>query len=384
MPRVDGLCLFCDPAIKAIDDQPSQPYDHDRKKCPVFRSLKGRLNGRSYCSTHLEDSEAQGFAAAGVIFVTRKRSKEPEFLLSRELKKHDRSGLDDKLCFLGGKRLMSSETALDVAVRRARKETGMLLHDGSKLRERALPLVYWDGQNKYVYFFIEITAELDIDIDWRCAGIDGAHRLEWVGMSQLLSEPWVRDEIHFYAASSVLGLKREGVLQRLMDIFDAANAIAETATKEIVDNVEISDSDTSPAVKFDFDVVSAILTAAQLRDGQARPPAHVVEALHSLPKSDVRKLQLRFHPDKLGKQLAPREASAEEKTLSTAAFQLFNNITDRDPKVSGQAQDLADKIAKYKSPPVTSSSTDGDATTEIAELLKQISTWSLRGKKRGM
>ena len=80
---------------------------------------------------------------------------------------------------------MCSETALDVAVRRARKETGMLLHDGSRLKERALPLVYWDGDNKYVYFFIEIMAELDLDIDWRCAGIEGAHRLEWVGVAQL-------------------------------------------------------------------------------------------------------------------------------------------------------------------------------------------------------
>eukprot|EP00966_Prymnesium_polylepis_P197566 4578404-Prymnesium_polylepis.2 len=383
-PRVDGLCLFCDPALKAIEDPPSQPYAHDRKQCPAFRSLKAGLNGRSYCSTHLEDSEARGFAAAGVIFVTRKRGSDPEFLLSRELKKDDRSGLDDKLCFLGGKRLLRSETALNVAVRRARKETGMLLQDGSKLKECALPLVYWEGENKYVYFFIEITADLDIDIDWRCAGIEGAHRLEWVGMTQLLDVSWVREEIHFYAARSVLGLKREGVLQRLMDIFDTAAAAA--TAPDVPDAPEDTcGSDTLPTILFDFDVVSAILTAARFRDGQTQPPAHVVEALHSLPKGDVRKLQLRFHPDKLGKQLAPREATDEETALSTVAFQLFNNIADRDRKVPEQVKELEAKIAKYKTPPAAKGGTpSADATAGIAELLKKISTSSSKGKGRAM
>ena len=382
-PRVDGLCLFCDPAIKAVDDPPSQPYSHDRKQCPVFRSLKASLNGRSYCSTRLQESEARGFAAAGVIFVTRRRSKEPEFLLSRELKKDDRTGLDDRLCFLGGKRLTRLETALEVAVRRARKETGMLLHNGSKLNERALPLVYWEGQSKYVYFFIELTAELDLDIDWRCAGIEGAHRLEWVGMSQLLDVTWVREEVHFYAAQSVLNLQNEGVLQRLMDIFDTA--VAATTTRGVKTDVpDITDSGAPPATKFDFDVVSAILTAARLRDEQSRPPSRVVEALRSLPKVDVRKLQLRFHPDKLEKQLASRGATEEEKALSTAAFQLFNNIADADRKVPELVKEFEGEIMKYKAP-LVKEDPSSDATAEIAELLKEISTASPpKGKGRAM
>ena len=68
-----GLCLFCDPAVSTSIDAPSTLYTHDRKKCPVFRFLKAGLNERSYCSTGLEASEAKGFAAAGVIFVTRIR-----------------------------------------------------------------------------------------------------------------------------------------------------------------------------------------------------------------------------------------------------------------------------------------------------------------------
>ena len=144
-----GLCLFCDPAITAITDPHSQRYTHERRRCPLFRSLKAGLNPNSYCSTHLNESEARGFAAAGVIFVSRNRGTEPEFLLARELKMSDNDGQQERLNFLGGKRLLSSQLAIDVAVQKANQETGSLLHDASKLKERALPLVYWDGRNKH-------------------------------------------------------------------------------------------------------------------------------------------------------------------------------------------------------------------------------------------
>ena len=180
-----------------------------------------------------------------------------------------------------------------------------------------------------------------------------------------------------FSASSVLGLTHEGVLQRLMDIFDAAIA---AEPEDITDNVNITDNATTPAPKFDFDVASAILTAAQFRDGQTRPLAHVVEALISLPKGDMRKLQLRFHPDKLGKQLAPREATEEEKAISTAAYQLFNNIAARDRRVPEQVKDLEAKITTYKAPPVKATSSDATAEIQIAELLKEISTSSPKGK----
>ena len=182
----------------------------------------------------------------------------------------------------------------------------------------------------------------------------------------------------------MLNLQNEGVLQRLMDIFDTAVAATTTRGGVKTDVPDITDSGAPPATKFDFDVVSAILTAARLRDEQSRPPSRVVEALRSLPKVDVRKLQLRFHPDKLEKQLASRGATEEEKALSTAAFQLFNNIADADRKVPELVKEFEGEIMKYKAP-LVKENPSSDATAEIAELLKEISTASPpKGKGRAM
>lgn len=207
--------------------------------------------------------------------------------------------------------------------------------------------------------------------------MEGTHRLEWVGMSQLLDSAWVRDEIHAYAASSVLGLQQEGVLQRLMEIFDTAAAATIPEIK--AEKVQLPDV---LATKFDFDVVSAILVAARLRDGRAWTSAHVAEAFRALPKADLRKLQLRFHPDKLEKQIGSRAASDEEKVLSTACFQLFNMISDADPKLREQVKQLELKITKYLAPPMKADAPGSDATAEIASLLKEISTSSPKGKGR--
>jgi len=128
--------------------------------------------------------------------------------------------------FLGGKRVLTSQAALDVAVHRARWETGMLLkQDEAQLKESALPLVYWDGHNKYAYFFIELTSE-DDDIDVRCADVEGRNPLEWVKQKQLLDPAWVKAEVHDYAASTVQDLNECGVLKRLADIFGADDPAA--------------------------------------------------------------------------------------------------------------------------------------------------------------
>ena len=302
-----------------------------------------------------------------MIFVTRHRSKEPEFLLARELKACDRRAAQDRLNFLGGKRLMASQGALDVAVQRSMKETGKLLHDDFvKLREQALPLVYWDANNKYVYFFIELTCEDDLDIDWRCAGVDGAHRLEWVGITQLLDETWVRSEIHAYAGKSVLGLRDEGVLHHLMEIFDAA-----APPERELEPKESPGMGGDAGVKADFDVVSAILKAAsKLRDDIMLPPTRVREALRILPKTDLRKLQLRFHPDKLTRQLGARAATEEEMSLSTAAFQLFASITDDVHTLKDQIKEHELKLAMYATE--YTGKTSHNPVAEVATLLENI------------
>jgi len=354
--------------VKNVADSPSQPYGHDRKTCTVFRSVKQGLNPRSYCSTSLARSEEIGFAAAGVIFVTRRRGKEPEFLLAREMKTSDDIGMQDQLNFLGGKRVLHPQTALDVAVQKARKETGMLLHqDAAQLKACALPLVYWDGTNKYAYFFIELDRESDVDIDWRCAGVEGSHRLEWVRKAQLLDAAWVRDEVHGYAGSTILGLVQSGVLQRLEEIFDVVLRAATAAPAPKDDEADV-------VVKFDFDVVSAILNASTLRDGVARLPSAVSEALRTLPTPDLHKLKLRFHPDKLRKQLGSRAPTDEEIALSTATFQLFQNIGDRQQtaQLAGQISELNGKIDKYRRSAKEDTGEARDYITDVADLLNKI------------
>ena len=118
-------CLFCDPNRPLTDPLSMEYSKKGRKKCPVFRSLKVGLDSTSYCATSLKAPEARGFAAAGVIFVARNRSTaEPEFLLARELKSCDGFPPVDKLNFPGGRRVMVSQLAIDVAVRRRARKQG--------------------------------------------------------------------------------------------------------------------------------------------------------------------------------------------------------------------------------------------------------------------
>jgi len=102
-PAAQGLCLFCDPETQGTTypypEQSTATYLHERRFCPVFRTLKQGLNPRSYCDARLKPSEKLGFAAAGVIFVTRSRGTEPEFLLAREYKSRD-GGLEQNKLYV--------------------------------------------------------------------------------------------------------------------------------------------------------------------------------------------------------------------------------------------------------------------------------------------
>ena len=131
------------------------------------------------------------------------------------------------------------------------------------------------------------------------------------------------------------------------------------------------------AALFDFDVVNAILVAARQKSGLEA--ANVVEALRSLPKQDVRKLKLRFHPDKLASQLRPRLATEEEMLLSTAAFQLFNNLdTNTDTAAEAVTKNRSDvkafktKITMYLAVDSISATVDELAVESVETLLRDI------------
>ena len=113
-------------------------------------------------------------------------------VMSREFRGNDKG---DKLNFLGGKRLRKQETALEVALRKTKSETGNKLSWITCKKMEKPPLVFYSAPSKYVLFLVEVDNK-DKDIDIRCAGLRLAavapERLEWVTRSELYSSQFVR------------------------------------------------------------------------------------------------------------------------------------------------------------------------------------------------
>lgn len=380
----------------------------------MFKLLKSELSRSSYVDTKLKPCDEKGFAAAGVIFVNRKSGipDHLQFLVARECKETGYGGsrgVSDQLNFLGGKRLKAGDSPLAVATTKADTETGMLLHQGSSLSERVLPLVFWDSKSKYAYYFVELVEESDVDIDWRCEGIarDGVERLEWIDMNDILSSEFVRTEFHTYAGDMVRDFKKSGVLQRLVELFNVvknAAASAAAATAATVSAASPPPSRPSPT-KLDFDVTSAILISSARATGSvltsssatSKSSRIIIAAFRDLHKSDVRKLQLRFHPDKLKQQIVDRNPTVEEEGLSNLAFQTFNGIKDdaetRDvnAKLQDMINDLKSKMNEYQLRGEDGEEEETkkenierpkDAIESVADLLKEIKIDSAQKKKR--
>lgn len=113
--------------------------------------------------------------------------------MAREMRRDS----EDKLNFLGGKRAIKSSTAAAVAIAKLKSETGGMLQprtlqnmNGRRVGfgvsgKESFPFVHWGAASKYALFMWELTDPLDICVDIRSTGVEGAKRLEWVSRSDL-------------------------------------------------------------------------------------------------------------------------------------------------------------------------------------------------------
>jgi hypothetical protein len=308
-----------------------------RKRCREFKRLKARLAARSYLEVQLAPSEAAGFAAAGVLLFRRGRGGGVEVLLAREYRAYK----GDRLNFLGGKRRVKAATATQVAVAKLHAESGGQLAGTTlrALRSRGFPMVHWGARSKYVLFLYELTDEGDIELDVRCAGVAGAKRLEWVPRAQLRRAAFVRAELHAFAAEMLQDVQDCRVLDQLEALFDCAGRAAAAAAAGVEDaDAAAADAEDSVAAAASaathastFDVLAALQASAAAARPDVPTPLppsspdwrYLMRLAVQLHKTDMRKLCLRFHPDRLRSVLG-RAATEKEAAMSTKAMQILN------------------------------------------------------------
>lgn len=341
-------CMFC-------TGVPESQESHTRQQCSVFRQLKKNVSFNPYVQAELNDRDEQGFAAAGFLLWKKGSGDKVEVLMAREFR--DRV---DNLNFLGGKRVRKAETAIEVALRKVNMESGGKLSREALEGMKRAPLVHWSGKSsKYALFLFEVTLWRDCEVDVLAAGLrgEGVKRLEWVSCQELQSASFIRHELHEFALEMVSALSDPAcdVLGNIKELFEAAKSATEA--------VEMADK-SQEKVSFDFDVIAALTSSASLARGFCATGdttwGTIADAVNSLHRNDIRKLTLKFHPDRLSGQLK-RDPTELEKKASTKAMQVLNMI-----------QDMVKDPSKQ---PARSSST-GDVFKTISELKQLIKIYS--------
>lgn len=343
-------CMFCTGVSESQES-------HQRHQCPQFRQLKQNISPRPYVKAKLNDNDERGFAAAGFLLWKRGGNDGLQVLMAREYR-HGR----DLLNFLGGKRLKRDENAMGVALSKVAIESGWQLSRDAMNGMKHAPLVHWSGRSsKYVLFLFEVTSWRDCEVDVLAAGLknDGVKRLEWVSCKDLKSRFFISDHLHDFATDMVQELSNPGcdVLSNIEELFDTAKAIENLTNKE--------KKESQQTVVFDFNVINAIAASAKLARGFS-PTGNltwgdIADAVKSLHNNDIRKLRLKYHPDRLGRQLE-RDPTALEKEASTKATQILNRVLEmvKDPKnatarscssgdVFTTIKELNELIRKYES-----------------------------------
>lgn len=216
----EGRCKFCtgDP------DNAS----HERHQCPMFKRLKANASRASYADVRLHPNDNDGFAAAGFCLFTREEGH-VEILMAREERNSEHL-----LNFLGGKRVVHTETPIEVALRTVQYETGNQLSQ-EILSKMAQPfLVFFSAGSKYVLFFFEITKESIILHGNEEDRIVGEKVLHW----RVLDTTNLSD-LHEFAANMMRELSRPSfnVLGRIGEIFDATKTTEEEEEEDPIDKV---------------------------------------------------------------------------------------------------------------------------------------------------
>jgi hypothetical protein len=367
---------FVDPSHRCNFCAGSAPVTEDaaRKSCPVFRSLKDRLEARPYVEPALKPTEERGFAASGMMLFRRARdavtgAHDIQILVAREVRKTREAGGGDKLNFLSGKRHLVGSKPLDLAIRKLDEETGGCMRRSTIRALRGLPplesassaaagavlppsralgcpIVLWAPASKFALYFFEAGPEEE-DIDIRACGTKGSVRLEWVSRSQLQDSRFQREQVHIYSADMVDTLKETNVFSHLETLFDIAAAErgtmgeapgaggssteGEGGADDSVDQIDLPM--TKAAAAEYLDVLRAVRATAR----EVRPLDRMIPLLSSstltfedireqtrdLLPSDVRKLRLCFRPHNLQRKFL-RELTEEEKNMSALACRFLD------------------------------------------------------------
>jgi hypothetical protein len=267
---------------------------------------------------------------------------------------------DDLLNFLGGKRLRKTESAIEVALEKVNMESGRQLSPDALEGMKHAPLVHWSGRSsKYALFLYEVTSWRDCEVDVLAAGLrdEGVKRLEWVSCENLKSPSFIRRQLHSFATEMVQALSDPtcDVLDNIEELFETAKTAGEASK---------GTDDTQEKVSFDFDVIAAITSSASLARNFSITGnlnwGNIADAVQSLHKNDINKLRLKYHPDRLGRQLG-RDPTSLEEEASTKATQILNRILD---------------MVKEPSKAPGRSSSSGDVFTTIKELNELIKKYT--------
>ena len=342
-------CLFC-------TGVPENQQSHQRHQCSEFRQLKQRTSPTPYVKAKLNDQDELGFAAAGFLLWKKGKENSLQILMAREY----RDG-GDLLNFLGGKRLRKAESAIDVALKKVNMESGQQLSRSALEGMKRAPLVHWSGRSsKYALFLYEVTSWRDCEVDVLAAGLrhQGVKRLEWVCCKNLKSPSFIHHHLHDFATDMVEVLSDStcDVLGNIEELFETAKTAGEAC--------KVKKDETPENVLFDFDIIAAITSSANLARGVSTTGqltwGKIADAVQSLPANDIRKLRLKYHPDRLGRQLE-RDPTVLEKEASTKATQILNRVLD---------------MVKEPSKAPSRSSSSGDVFTTIKELNELIKRYT--------
>ena len=308
-------CMFCTGVSE-------YEQSHQRHQCSEFRQLKQNSSLRPYVQAKLKDQDEQGFAAAGFLLWKKGKENNVQVLMAREYRD---SG--DFLNFLGGKRLRKAESAIEVALKKVNVESGQQLSRDALEGMKHAPLVHWSGRSsKYALFLYEVTSWRDCEVDVLAAGLkgEGVKRLEWVSCKNLKTPSFIHRQLHEFATDMVQALSDStcDVLGNIEELFETAKAVGEASKVQ---------DDTEEKVQFDFDIIASLMSSAKLARGFSTTGSltwgNIADAVQSLHNNDIRKLRLKYHPDRLGRQLA-REPTDLEKEAATKATQILNRILD--------------------------------------------------------
>jgi len=343
-----------------------------RARCGEFKRLKARLSTRPYLELQLAPTEEEGFAAAGVLLF-RRGPGGVDVLLAREY----RGEKGDRLNFLGGKRRVKTATATQVAVAKLNAESGGQLLPATlrNVRDNGFHMVHWGARSKYVVFLHELSSEADMNLDVRCAGVAGAKRLEWVPRAQLRNAVFVRSELHTFAAEMLRDIQDCRVLDQLEALFDCAGraAGADSGACAAVDEASATHAAT-------FDVLEAlrVCAVAARPDAVPLPPRpdwrRLLSLTTQLHKSDIKKLRLRFHPDRLQSVLC-RPPSEKEIKMATKAMQVLNLLFAEPAVAASNGSACLATLAELdglRSPPAAGSARAGDDADDLAAMLARV------------